>query len=191
MILVINGCGHLSDQSIHKNKESSAVNAGSYYEQLNSLLSRKKLKVYPKTSDRDINRIEVEKGGAGVLYGSTTDDVIAIWGKPSGFLINDIRDSWDMYIGACRFGFVENSLVYISIHNVTVPDAKFDNGISFESSIEDVLDAFGEPSKASDYFYTFRNDNGFVIKFHFTPDSKNKDIEKLIAVSIYHPDAGK
>lgn len=177
------------DQADHLDIPRDEVD--SYFERLDSLLSRKNLRVRPKVSEVEVDLIDFEKGAAGVAYGSTVDDVVAVWGNPSGFLIREIKDDWDMYIGACRFGFIGNELVYISIHNATLPNAYFENGISFKSSMEDVLSVFGEPDKSSGFLYTFRTEKGYAIKFHFIPDSKKKGSEKLIGIAIYHPEAGK
>ncbi len=191
LVLLVSGCTHLSNQNADAHPANTTVEANSYFAHLSSLLSRNNLSVLPKNPDQDVNLIEVEKGAAGVSFGTTVDDVVAVWGNPSGFMIRDIRDDWDMYIGACRFGFLGNELVYVSIHRVTIPDAYFANGINFKSSIEDVLSAFGKPIKATDYNYIFRDGNGYVTKFHFMPDSKNKGTEQLIAIAVSHPDAGK
>ncbi|MBL7186115.1 MAG: hypothetical protein ISS70_07295, partial [Phycisphaerae bacterium] len=91
----------------------------SYYEQLKSLLTQKTLKVRPNASKRDVNLIEVEKGAAGLLFGASMDDVVAIWGKPCGIDTNRSHNIWSLSVGACRFGFIENELVSVSIHSAT------------------------------------------------------------------------
>ena len=163
----------------------------SYYGQLKSLLTRHSLKVRPKASDRDVNLVEVEKGAAGVLFGSSMDDVVAIWGKPSGLLIHGSRDIWTLYIGACRFGFIENKLVSISIHSATLKNAHFANGISFKSSFKDVMSSFGEPVEATDYIVKFEKENGYVIKFQFAADTSSLGKRKLIGITMSHPDSGQ
>ncbi len=165
--------------------------AESYYGQLKSLLSRKTLKVRPKASKRDVNLIEGEKGAAGVLFGASMDDVIAIWGKPCGIFINGNIVIWDLSIGACRFGFVDNRLVSISIHSATLKKAYLKSGINFTSSYDEVKSAFGEQMEATYSNRAFATENGYIIRFHFVPDASSKGKRKLICIAIYHPDSGK
>ena len=163
----------------------------SYYDQLKSLLSRKTLSVRPKESERDVNLIEVEKGAAGVLFGASMDDVVAVWGKPCGLMVGrGINDVWDLHIGASRFGFFDNELVAIDIHSAMLENAQMDNGINFESSYDEVMAAFGDPIEASEYNPEFETENGYVVTFHFMPDESPKD-KRLIAIGIYHPDSGR
>jgi len=163
----------------------------SYYSQLNSLLTRKILKIRPKASKRDVNLIEIDKGAAGVLFGASMDDVIAIWGKPHGFFINGNRNVWDLNIGACRFGFIDNHLVTISVHSATLKEAHIENGVNFKSSYNDVMNAFGEPIEATDYNLKFATKNGYVIKFHFVADTFSIGKRKLVTIMISHPDSGE
>ena len=163
----------------------------SYYGQLKSLLTRKTLKVRPKASERDVNLIEVEKGAAGVLFGASMDDVVAIWGKPCGINTYRLRDIWSLYIGACRFGFIDNQLVSVSIHSATLKEAHIGNGISFKSSYNDVKSAFGEPIEMTDYSLKFSTKNGYIIKFHFVADRSSMGKRKLISITVYHPDSGE
>jgi hypothetical protein len=162
----------------------------SYYEQLKSLLTRQTLKVRPKTSERDVNLIEVEKGAAGVLFGASMDDVVAIWGKPCGINTSGSRDIWSLYIGACKFGFIDNELVLISIHSATRKEAHFENGIGFKSSFDDVMSAFGKPIEATDYILKFVKENGYVIKFQFVADTSSLGKRKLIGITLNHSDSG-
>lgn len=165
--------------------------AQSYYEQLKSLLTRKALKVRPKASKRDVNLIEAEKGAAGVLFGESMDDVIAVWGKPCGIFINGNMVVWDLSIGACRFGFVDNRLVSISVHSATLKKAYLKNGISFTSSYDEVKSAFGEQMEATYSHLEFATENGYTIRLHFVPDASSKGERKLICIAVYHPDSGK
>lgn len=165
--------------------------AESYYEQLKSLLTRKTLNIRPKASERDVNLIEAEKGAAGVLFGASMDDVIAIWGKPCGISIYANVGSWDLSIGACRFGFVDNKLVSISVHSATLKKAYLKNGISFTSSYDEVKSAFGEQMEATYSNLEFAAESGYVIKFHFVPDASSKGKRKLICITVHHPDSGK
>jgi len=162
----------------------------SYYEQLKSLITRQTLKVRPKTSEQDVNLIEIEKGAAGVRFGATMDDVVAVWGKPCGINTNGIGGVWDLDIGACRFGFLDNRLVTIDIHSAMLENAYLENGVTFESSYDDVMAAFGEPLEASDYTPEFETEKGYVFSFHFIPD-KSSEGKRLIAIGIYHPDSGR
>ena len=171
--------------------DTEEKSSASYYEQLKSLVSRRTLTVRPKESERDVNLIEVEKGAAGVLFGASMDDVVAVWGKPCGLMIGKgINDVWELEMGACDFGFLDNQLVSISIHSATLEKAHLDNGISFESSYDEVMSAFGDPIEASDYTPEFETENGYIARFHFIPDASPAG-KKLIAIGIYHPDAGR
>lgn len=64
------------------------------------------------------------------------------------------------------------------------------NGINFNSSFDDVVSAFGDPREASDYTPEFETKNGYITTFHFVPDESPTG-KKLIAIGIYHPDAGR
>ncbi len=164
----------------------------SYYTQLKSLVTgRCSLRVRPKPSERDINLIAIEDGAAGVLFGATMDDVIAIWGKPDSLMIDGIRPVWDLGIGACRFGFVDNRLVTISVHSATIEKAYLPNGLSFESSYEEVESAFGEPIEATDLNLEFATENSYLVRFHFAPDLGALGKRKLINIEICHPDSGE
>jgi len=162
----------------------------SYYGQLKSMLSRKTLKVRPKASERDVNLIDVEKGAAGVLFGASMDDIVAVWGKPCGIDTQRSRDIWTLHVGACRFGFIENELVSISIHSATLDKAHFENGIGFKSSFDDVMSAFGKPIEATDYILKFVKENGYVIRFQFGADTSSLGKRKLIGITLNHPDSG-
>ncbi|OHB82988.1 MAG: hypothetical protein A2Z38_03555 [Planctomycetes bacterium RBG_19FT_COMBO_48_8] len=163
----------------------------SYYEQLKSLLTRKTLKVRPNASKRDVNLIETEKGAAGVLFGASMDDIVAIWGKPCGIDTNRSRNIWSLSVGACRFGFIENELVSVSIHSATLEKAPFETGINFKSSFDDVMSAFGKPIQATDYSLKFVTKNGYIIRFHFVADTSSIGKRKLITIKISHPDSGE
>ncbi|HNY78978.1 MAG: hypothetical protein RBS72_15470 [Sedimentisphaerales bacterium] len=164
----------------------------SYYAQLKSLVTgRHILRVRPNASAQDVSLIEVEKGAAGVLFGATMDDVIAIWGKPNSLMIDGIGPVWDLGIGACRFGFVNNRLVTISVHSATIEKAYLPNGLSFESSYEEVESAFGEPIEAADLSLEFATENGYLVRFHFVPDLHALGKRKLINIEICHPDSGE
>jgi len=163
----------------------------SYYEQLKSLLTRKTLKVRPNASKRDVNLIDTEKGAAGVLFGASMDDIVAIWGKPCGIDTNRSRNIWSLSVGACRFGFIENELVSVSIHSATLEKAHFENGINFESSFDDVMSAFGKPIQATDYSLKFATQNGYIIKFQFVADTSALGKRKLIGITVYHPNSGQ
>ena len=190
-ISLVCGCTHLRNETVKHQISPRSAQRESYYDMLNSLIGRHKLNVRPKPAERDIDIIEPEKGGAGVLFGATMDDVIAIWGKPSGFMIEGFDDVWSLEIGACDFGFIDNSLVAIGIHSATLETAHFENGICFTSSVEEVKSAFGEPNEETKYGLEYYTENNYFIDFHFTSsDAKNGNPE-LINISIYHPDAGK
>ena len=164
----------------------------SYYGKLKSLLRQRHiLRVRPKGSGRDVNLIEVEKGAGGVLFGASMDDVVAVWGMPSGLFIDGIGPVWKLAIGACRFGFVDNRLVEISIHSATLKTAHLANGIGFASSYDEVKSAFGEPLEATYSKLEFATKNGYVIKFHFLPDRLSEGKRKIVTITIFHPDSGQ
>lgn len=163
----------------------------SYYGRLKSLVTgRHIISIHPKASERDVNLIEVEKGAAGVLFGATMDDVIAIWGRPNAIWIDGIRDAWYLGIGACRFGFVDNRLASISVHSATIEKAYLANGLSFESSYDEVKSAFGEPIEATNSSLRFATENGYLVRFHFIPDPEVLGKRELIAIGISDPNSG-
>lgn len=164
----------------------------SYHARLKSLVTgRHVLRVGPKASDRDVNLIEIEKGAAGVLFGASMDDVVAIWGKPNSIMIDGIRPVWDLGIGACKFGFVGNHLVTISVHSATLEKAHLVNGLSFKSSYDEVKSAFGEPIEAKDLHLEFRTENDYLIHFQFVADLSVLGTRRLIDIEICHPDSGE
>ncbi len=164
----------------------------SYYVRLKSLVTgRHFLRVRPKASERDVNLIEVEKGAAGVLFGASMDEVVAIWGKPNGIWIDGVRDVWNLAIGACRFGFVDNRLVTIDVHSATIKKAHLTNGLSFESSYDEVKSAFGKPIEEKGFNLEFATENGYLAGFHFIQNPTTLGKRKLIAIKICHPDSGE
>ncbi len=190
-ISVICGCTHLQDQSAEQKSNAPIDLSESYYDTLKSLLGTYTFNIRPKPTERDVNLIEPEKGGMGVLFGATMEEVFAVWGKPAGIWIRGGEDLWEFEIGACDFAFIDNSLVGIEIHEASMENAYFENGINFTSSVEEVKAAFGEPSEETKYGLEYYTKNGYFIDFQFTSsDDKNGD-PALINISIYHPDAGK
>ena len=53
-----------------------------YYAQVQSMLSKRHLKVYPKDPDKDVNLVTIEKGAAGLHFGASMDDLVELWGNP-------------------------------------------------------------------------------------------------------------
>lgn len=158
-----------------------------YYNGVKSFLSKKKLEVRPRNSERDVNLIDPEKGAAGVLFGASISEVVRLWGKPYSLNTDWSNDTWSIKMGALRFDFFENELVKIGIHNVTLKNAYFENGVNFKSSLGDVMSAFGKPINEREFFPKFLTKNGYVISFHFHATSSKPE---LLAVSIAHPDFG-
>ena len=75
-------------------------------------------------------------------------------------------------IGASRFTFRDGKVVGISIHIASLPNARFDNGIGFDSKREEVLKAFGEPIDNSKPGLPEFDIAGTRVRFHMsaTPD---------------------
>ena len=69
--------------------------------------------------------------------------------------------------------------------------AHLDNGLSFESSYDEVKAAFGEPIEADDLGLDFATANGYLVRFQFVPDLSAPGNRKLINVEICHPDSGE
>jgi hypothetical protein len=169
--------------------ESSA----SYYETLRSLVGPKQLEVQPKPDGRDYNLIRPEKGAAGMLFGDSMDAVVDTWGKPAGIDINihcplENCPLWTLSIGTCEFGFVEGQLTTIDVHCVALPDAYMENGITFDSSIEEVKQAFGKPveEQFNGEVLVYRTPGGYGLKFQFTRCLEGA--LKLIAIRLSRPD---
>ncbi len=161
----------------------------SYYDRLKSLLGPKKYRITPKVTRRDVNLIEIEKGAAGVVYGASMDDVITIWGHPCELYVSSGSRDWKLTFGACQLHFIDNRLMSIGIHPATLPKAYLPNGISFESSYDEVKSTMGEPIRATDRDLDFRTSNGYEISFFFT--EKNdipSEAGKIVAITISHPD---
>jgi hypothetical protein len=116
------------------------------------------------------------------------DEVVAIWGKPSGihFDYGHARRgkmNVTLHFGASRFEFVDDRLEEISIHNATLPKAAFEDGLGFDSSPEQVLKRFGQPTETrgdgvSSQILEFE-ENGTEIKFHFMKDRKTERMEPI------------
>jgi hypothetical protein len=164
----------------------------SYYERLKSLVTPElRFQIRPNATDRDVNLIEIEKGAAGVVFGASMDDVIAVWGKPESIWIDGIREAWFLGIGGCRFGFVDNRLTTVGVLSVSVEKAHLANGIGFESSYDEVKSALGEPVEATDSELSFVTKNGYTIGFHFVSDESASDKRRLISIKISCPNSGE
>lgn len=166
----------------------------SYYERVKSLLSPLS---YPdpgidrNATDRDVNLIEIEEGAAGVVFGASMDDVVALWGKPQSISFVGVHEMWDLWIGGCRFGFVDNRLTSIDVVSFALKKAHLANGIDFQSSYGEVKSAFGEPIEATDSRLKFATENDYTIKFYFVSDELTAEKGKLLSIEISHPDSDK
>ena len=139
--------------------------------------------------EKDINLIIPEKGGAGLCFGDSIDDLVALWGKPAGIYVRANSPYWTFSTGSCSFTFLENRLVSMSIHRSTVPDAYFKNGINFKSSQEDVKDAFGTPVEQKIRYLKFQTGNGCTIQFYWgMPSEFGFRRSDLVKINITHPD---
>lgn len=163
----------------------------SYYERLKSLVSPfPNYPIHPNATGRDVNVIEVEKGAAGVVFGASIDDVVAVWGKPESIMVNKFDRGWFLGIGGCEFGFVDNRLTAITVSRITVETAHLANGLTFDSSYDEVKSAFGEPVEATDLVLSFVTENGYTTEFCFyVSPVRNK--RELIAINISSPDSGR
>jgi hypothetical protein len=163
----------------------------SYYERLKSLVrDRQNPAIRPNATERDVSLIEVEKGAAGVIFGASMDDVIAVWGLPESIRVSGFFKTWFLRIGGSYFGFVDNRLTSIAVHRAAVENAHLTNGIGFESSYDEVRSAFGEPVEATDLELTFVTKDGYTITFCFW-DEPVWGKRELIAITISCPDSGK
>jgi hypothetical protein len=126
----------------------------SYYENIKALLVPKDLRHAPPRNTPLLLVLDPSIGAGGVKFGMTMDEVIGIWGKPSSLTIDPImRHPKDLkvtlFFGASNFEFIGDELGKILIHQVSLPNAKFGNGIGFASSRAKVVRAFGQPSERS------------------------------------------
>jgi hypothetical protein len=164
----------------------------SYYERLKSLVTPGfRFQIRPNATDRDINLVEIEKGAAGVVFGASMDDVIAVWGKPESIWIDGIREAWFLGIGGCEFGFVNNRLTTIAVPSFSVRKAHLANGIGFESSYDEVKSALGEPVKATDSRLRFVTKSGYTVNFDFVSDEWSSGKRRLQCIRISCPDSGE
>lgn len=164
----------------------------SYYERLKSLVAQPRdFPIRPNATGRDVNVIEVEKGAAGVVFGASMDDVIAVWGKPSVVMIDGIREAWYLGIGTCLFGFTDDRLTSIRVHPLTLEKAHLANGIGFGSSRDEVESAFSGLIKLTDSRYRFVTEDGYTIDFRFSSDESASDQGTLDAIEISSPDSGR
>ena len=159
---------------------------GGYYAQLQSMLSNGHLMFYPKDPDKDVNLVTIEKGASGLHFGASMDDLVELWGNPS--IVRNSGDAWFLAIGGCRFGFIDNELLYISIRSTTIPDAHFGNGISFSSSYEDIVSAFENLTESRNNTLELCTKNGYKMKLYFFPDTSNGNKLKLFMIELKHPE---
>lgn len=160
----------------------------SYYETLKSLLVPNRAKIRPKSEGRDVNLIDPLNGAGGVRFGDSVDTVVGVWGKPNSIQITAFSPLWRLRMGACTFAFIDNRLVAISIHSATLKNARLEEGVTFQSSTEEVRKALGEPTEETYAALTFERDGGYVLRCQFMPDSLQAGKRKLILVEIRHPD---
>ncbi|NLZ05020.1 MAG: hypothetical protein GXY19_07590 [Phycisphaerae bacterium] len=166
----------------------------SYYERLKSLVRVREgydVSIHPTAKDRDVNLIEIEKGAAGVVFGASMDDVIAVWRKPESIWIDGIREAWFLGIGGCEFGFVDNRLTTIAVPSFSIRKAHLANGIGFESSYDEVKSALGEPVKATDSRLRFVTKSGYTVNFDFVSDEWSSGKRRLQCIKISCPDSGE
>jgi hypothetical protein len=103
----------------------------------------------------DVLTIDPESGSAaGLRFGQTMDDVIAVWGKPHGLDVEKKRDSrartWyrrvDLNYGyGLSFRFRDGALD--GIHVQSLDAAHLLNGPALKSTPAEVLKALGEPPR--------------------------------------------
>jgi len=164
----------------------------SYYDRLKSLVTPGPgFRIRPNATERDVNLIEIEKGAAGVVFGASMDDVVAVWGKPNGIWIDSLVQIWTLQVGACRFGFLDNRLTTIAVSSATIEKAHLANGIGFESSYDEVKSAFGEPVEATDSQLSFATGSGYTIEFQFVRDRLASNKPRLILIEISCPHSGR
>jgi hypothetical protein len=160
----------------------------SYFEKLDSLIGRKKLNIKPKDRSVDINLVTVEEGGAGLKFGSSIDDLVRLWGKPSGVMVHKGLGTWRFHAGGCLFGFIENELVSITIHSATIPKAYMENGITFKSTIDDLKSVYKNLEEDRMNQFKYVTDNDYVVEFMFYPDRRSRQ-QRLSAITLHHPDS--
>ncbi len=71
-----------------------------------------------------------------------------------------------------------------------VEGAHLPNGVSFESSYEEVKSAFAEPIEATDSRLRFRTEQGYTAEFMFIADESASDKRKLVDIKISCPTSG-
>jgi len=160
----------------------------SYYKTLKSLLEPNWLKIRPKSGGRDVDLVDPLNGAGGVRFGDSIDTVVGVWGRPSHIHVSRTSPLWRLGMGACRFEFIDNRLVAISIHRVTLANAHLKEGVTFQSSHEQVKEALGKPTRETHTVLTFERDGGYVLRCQFMSDPTQAGKSELIAFAIRHPD---
>ena len=119
------------------------------------------------------------------------DDLVELWGIHQALRIIRHRDEWNLKIGGCRFGFIDNELLSISIrkrYNETRISAM---GFHFHPLMKTLVSAFENLTESNNITLKLRTKNGYILELYFRPDTSNGNKLKLITIRVHHPNAGK
>jgi hypothetical protein len=122
----------------------------------------------------------------GLTFGMSMDEVIAIWGKPSGVSINAISHLPEqiLHYSASSLHFKNNQLFELSLHNIDFPNVEILEGLTFGMSPEQVATACSNltsETKGSRIYYHVAE--GITMKPHFY-SKKSENAERLITVEF-------
>ncbi len=159
----------------------------SYSAKLKEVVDTKKRRIKPLKKNVDTKLISIEQGATGLKFGDSLDDLVEMWGKPSGIYIHN-HGAWQFYIDATYYQFIDNKLVSIGIHSATMPDAYMKNGLSFKSTLEEFKKLYPQAEEKRRDTFTHYTENDYVIEFTFYPTYPDDEL-KLSAITLSHPDA--
>eukprot|EP00977_Amphora_coffeiformis_P004201 scaffold875_cov185-Amphora_coffeaeformis.AAC.16 len=89
------------------------------------------------------NPMDYTKGILGTPFGSTMDEVVALWGTPCGISMWRVGQI-ELEIYHCRFRFDRNRLTSIMIHEVDLPDVEPIPGIKMGATVPPLMELFPE-----------------------------------------------
>ena len=156
----------------------------SYWRRLQAMVASDANWKLPSSVTTEPPGIDAAEGAGGLRFGMTTDDVVALWGLPTGielrWLYGDPR-LLIMSYGRNRLGFHDNALCRIALADDAIPAASFSNGIGFESSPDDVLATLGTPfDENADGDVLWFHDGETRLRFHFMEGYKSQKPELIV-----------
>lgn len=122
----------------------------------------------------------------GLNFGMSMDEVIAVWGLPSGIIMDTTIPLFnqELHYGGSRVSFNNNGLYEVSLHRVDFPDAVILDGIIFGMSPDQIAEACSQLKSEIQGSRTYYEvTDGITMKPHFY-SKKSEPTERLITVKF-------